>query len=144
MKQVLISIAGAAIGSLIFIALIFAVVYGYSAYSDHGRAIPTDPALTSNPAGLKIIRHSPVDDVDKFTVMGVLENAGPSSWYAPRIVISISASGKKIGECETTVYGKVDSKTRHPFLISCDETSSRLPFPASYRIEVRDARRAER
>jgi hypothetical protein len=143
MRQVLISIAGTALGALIFMLVLFLSILGYTAYTDKQRAVTSDPSLVARPAGLRITRHSLVDDVDKFTVIGVLENSGTSQWYAPRIIIDISASGKSISECETTIFGKVLPGAKHPFQISCDETSRDLPFPVTYKIAVREARRVD-
>ena len=142
MRQILISIVGTAVGAAIFFLVVLLATLGYDAYKVEQRAQP-DSSMVTHPPGLTIPRHSRVTDVDKYSVVGVLENSGSSAWYAPRVVIDVSAAGKSVGECETTVYGKILPGEKHPFLISCNETSSDLPFQVTYTIDVREGRRAD-
>ena len=139
MKQVLTSIAGTAVGTLIFLVLLLAGSIAYSSYTEMKRSKAPDTGWTKKPAGLKISRHSKVEGVDNFTVSGVIENFGAVEWCAPRIIVKVSASEKSISECETTVYGRVPPGSKHSFQVACGETSSELPYPTSYEIEVSQA-----
>ena len=139
MKKFALAVLASAIGSGLVLALIVAIAVVPDLVDSHDRP-KVETEEVANPVGLRIAEHARVEDTERFTVQGVVENQGTIAWSEPFVDVTIRVSGAKVNKCGGMIFEKIQPKTRHAFQVECKETpGTNLPEGTRYDISITSA-----